>query len=339
MKILIVGAGLTGSTVARELAEAGHEIDIIDKRDHVAGNAYDYMDDTGIRIHKYGPHLFHTNNKRVWDYLSRFTNFVYYRHKAKAQLADGSYVPFPVNETTIEKVGKENILDIFFRPYTKKMWGKELEELDPNIIKRVPVKDNRDESYFPNDTYQGLPDQGYTAMVQKMLFHPNIRIHLNTEFYEFAPKLGYYDYCFNCMPIDEFFDFKHGELPYRSLKFHQKVIPMNKVLPSVTVNFTHDGPYTRVTEWKNMPNHGQNPHCSVLTFEEPCDYKDNDMERYYPVKDVNGDNRKIYEKYKAEASPKMQFIGRCGQYVYIDMHQAVNSGLQIADKFKKENEV
>lgn len=337
MNILIVGAGLTGSTLARELAEVGHKITIIEKRDHVAGNAYDYTDETGIRVHKYGPHLFHTNNKRVWEYLSRFTNFIYYRHKAKAQLKDGSYVPFPVNETTIEKVGKENVLDIFFRPYTKKMWGKELEELDPNIIKRVPVKDNRDESYFPNDMYQGLPDQGYTTMVEKMLDHPNIEVKLNTEFD--MVWMNYCDYCFNSMPIDEYHGFVYGELPYRSLKFHKKVIPMNKVLPSTTVNFTHDGPYTRVTEWKNMPAHGNNPHCSVLTFEEPCDYRDNDMERYYPVKDVDGENRKIYEKYKEMTSEKMQFIGRCGQYVYIDMHQAVNSALQIADKFKKEYEV
>jgi len=141
------------------------------------------------------------------------------------------------------------------------------------------------------------------------------------------------------MPIDEFFDFYHGELPYRSIKFHNVNLPMAKVLPSGTVNFTHDGPYTRVTEWKNLPCHGFNSQYTTLTYEEPCDYIDNDMERYYPVKDVDGKNRETYEKYKEMIGSSMTFIGRCGQYVYVDMHQAVNSSMQVAEKFIKEYEV
>ena len=337
MKILVVGAGFAGATVARILAEAGHTITVIDKRDHVAGNAYDYTNEHGIRIHKYGPHLFHTNNERVFDFLGRFTEWVPYRHQVKAQLDDGRYVTLPVNRETKEIVGEENVLDIFFRPYTRKMWGKELEELDPSIIKRVPIRDDDNEDYFPNDNYQALPLMGYTSLIKKMLEHDNIDVNLNTPFDKVW--LNYSDYCFNSMPIDEFFDFYHGELPYRSIKFHNVNLPMAKVLPSGTVNFTHDGPYTRVTEWKNLPCHGFNSQYTTLTYEEPCDYIDNDMERYYPVKDVDGKNRETYEKYKEMIGSSMTFIGRCGQYVYVDMHQAVNSSIQVAEKFIKEYEV
>ena len=337
MKILVVGAGFAGATVARILAEAGHTITVIDKRDHVAGNAYDYTNEHGIRIHKYGPHLFHTNNKKVFDFLGRFTEWVPYRHQVKAQLDDGRYVTLPVNRETKEIVGEENVLDIFFRPYTRKMWGKELEELDPSIIKRVPIRDDDNEYYFPNDNYQALPLMGYTSLIKKMLEHDNIDVNINTPFDKVW--LNYSDYCFNSMPIDEFFDFYHGELPYRSIKFHNVNLPMAKVLPSGTVNFTHDGPYTRVTEWKNLPCHGFNSQYTTLTYEEPCDYIDNNMERYYPVKDVDGKNRETYEKYKEMIGSSMTFIGRCGQYVYVDMHQAVNSSMQVAEKFIKEYEV
>lgn len=335
MNVLVVGAGFAGATVARILAEAGHAITVIDKRDHVAGNAYDYTNEYGVRIHKYGPHLFHTNNKKVFDFLGQFTEWVPYRHKVKAQLEDGRYVTLPVNRETKEIVGEENVLDIFFKPYTRKMWGKELEELDPSIIKRVPIRDDDNEYYFPNDNYQALPLMGYTDLIERMLDHENIDVKLNVEFD--MVWMNYADYCFNSMPIDEYHGFIHGELPYRSIKFHNVDLPMSKVLPTGTVNFTHDGPYTRVTEWKNLPCHGYNDSVTTLTYEEPCDYKDNDMERYYPVKDVDGENRKTYEKYKEMTSEKMQFIGRCGQYVYVDMHQAVNSSIQIAEKWLKEN--
>lgn len=335
MNVLVVGAGFAGATVSRILAEAGHTITVIDKRDHVAGNAYDYTNEHGIRIHKYGPHLFHTNNKKVFDFLGRFTEWVPYRHQVKAILDDGQYVTLPVNRETKEIVGEKNIIDTFFRPYTRKMWGKELEELDPSIINRVPIRDDNNEDYFPNDSYQALPLMGYTDLIERMLDHENIDVKLNVEFD--MVWMNHADYCFNSMPIDEYHGFIHGELPYRSIKFHNVDLPMPKVLPTGTVNFTHDGPYTRVTEWKNLPCHGYNELVTTLTYEEPCDYRDNNMERYYPVKDVDGKNRKIYEKYKEMTSHKMQFIGRCGQYVYVDMHQAVNSSIQIAEKWIKEN--
>ena len=332
MKILVVGAGLSGATIARELAEAGHKIHVIDKRGHVAGNAYDYVGAYGIKIHLYGPHLFHTNNKEVFDYLSRFTSWVPYKHKVKALLKDGRHVTLPVNRETKEIVGEENVLDIFFRPYNRKMWNKELEELDPSIMNRVPIRDDLNEYYFPNDEYQAMPADGYTAMVDNMLRHDNISVSLGVSFNQMMEDN--FDHVFNSMPIDEYYGFRYGELPYRSIKFHHHRIPLPQALPAATVNFTHDGPYTRVTEWKHLPMHGDNPYMTVLTFEEPCDYKDNDMERYYPVKDIDGKNRKIYEQYKAINNPKVTFIGRCGLYAYLDMHQAVNSALRIAHDFK-----
>ena len=334
-KILIVGAGFAGATIARILAETGaFTIKVIDKRDHVAGNAYDYENENGIRIHKYGPHLFHTNNKDVYDFLGRFTNWVPYKHKVKAILSDGQYVTLPVNKETKKIVGEENIIDTFFRPYTYKMWGKTIEELDPSILKRVPTRDDDNEYYFPNDKYQALPDCGYTSLVERMLSHEDIYVHTNTEFN--MDLFSESDYCFNSMPIDEFYGFIHGELPYRSIKFHNVDLPMPKALPTGTVNFTHDGPYTRVTEWKNLPAHGNNDCMTTLTYEEPCDYKQNNMERYYPVKDIDGNNRKTYNKYNKMKQENMEFIGRCGMYVYVDMHQAINSSMSTARKFIKE---
>ena len=332
MRILVVGAGFSGAVVARECASAGHLVKVIDKRNHIGGNAYDYIDENGIRIHKYGPHLFHTNNKKVVQWLSQFTEWVPYQHKVKAQLSDGTYVTLPVNKETKEIVGEENVLDIFFRPYTKKMWGKSLDELDPSIINRVPIRDDDNELYFPNDEYQMMPKNGYTEIFKNILNHSNIEVECNVEFHQSMEEE--YDYVFNSMPIDMYFNYDYGELPYRSIKFHNIVLQQPKVLPTATVNFTHDGPYTRVTEWKNIPAHGENDYTTVLTYEEPCDYKDNDYERYYPVKDIEGTNRETYKKYKERVNEdKMTFIGRCGMYVYVDMHQAISSALATARRF------
>ena len=331
--ILIVGAGFSGAVIARELAEAGHRVTIIDQRNHIGGNAYDY-DHEGIRIHKYGPHLFHTNNKEVVDWLSKFTEWVDYKHKVKAQLDDGTYVTLPVNRETKEIVGEENILDTFFRPYTLKMWGKTLDELDPSIINRIPTRDDDNELYFPNDEYQMMPKDGYTKLFENIFKHKYIKVFTGTKFSTSMEKK--YDHVFNSMPIDEYFKYKHGELPYRSIKFHHKTVPMTRVLPTATVNFTHNGPYTRVTEWKNIPNHGIDPKQTIITYEEPCDYKDNNKERYYPVKDVDGVNRETYKKYKEMVdTDRMTFIGRCGMYVYVDMHQAISSALATAKRFLK----
>ena len=335
MRILVVGAGFSGAVIARQLAKAGHNITVIDERDHIGGNAYDYTNDKGIRIHKYGPHLFHTNNKKVYDWVTQFDEWVEYKHKVKAQLDDGQYVTLPVNKETKEIVGEENIVSTFFAPYTYKMWGKTIEELDPSILKRVPVRDDDNEYYFPNDTYQVLPKNGYTRIFELILDEKNITVITSQRFNRSMEKE--YDHVFNSMPIDDYFGYAYGTLPYRSIKFHHVDLPMNKVLPTGTVNFTHDGPYTRVTEWKNLPCHGINNQYTTLTYEEPCDYMVNDFQRYYPVKDVNGENRKKYEQYKSLTRSNMTFIGRCGMYVYIDMHQAINSALSTAEKFLENN--
>tara|TARA_B110000902_G_scaffold249007_1_gene306744 strand:- start:3856 stop:4857 length:1002 start_codon:yes stop_codon:yes gene_type:complete len=331
MKYLIVGAGFSGAVIARELAEAGHHVRVIEKRNHVAGNAYDYTNEHGIRVHEYGPHLFHTNNKEVYDYLGKFTEWVPYYHKVKALLEDGRYATLPVNRETKAMVGEENVLDIFFRPYTKKMWGMELDELNPEIINRVPIRDDDNDLYFPNDAYQAMPKDGYTAMVQSMLAHANIQVMLETSYDKEDNWM--YDRVFNSMPIDQYFDFKHGNLPYRSIRFETVTVPIPRALPSATLNFTHDGPQTRVTEWKNIPCHGDNKYSTTLTFETPCDYADNNFERYYPVKDADGVNRALYQKYKNEQPGNVTFIGRCGLYAYLDMHQAVNSALATVRKF------
>ncbi|MDC1453155.1 NAD(P)-binding protein [Porticoccaceae bacterium] len=336
--ILVVGAGFSGAVVARTLADAGWSVHVIDSRNHIGGNAYDETNEHGIRYHKYGPHIFHTNNKKVFDWLSNYTEWEKYKHKVLARLADGKNVVLPPNKKTIECLGsKQGVVDVLFRPYTKKMWGMTIEEIDPSIVDRVAIRDDDNEYYFPSDKYQFMPKHGYTNLFENILDHQNIQVSLNNKFSK-SMEDDYF-YIFNSMPLDEYHDFKYGELPYRSIKFHHVFLPFDKVLPSPTMNFTHELPYTRITEWKLYPCHEvTKTNTTHLTYEEPCDYKDNHYERYYPVKDISGKNRKIYERYKSLKHPKMTFIGRCGLYVYIDMHQAVSSALAASNKWIKEND-
>ena len=331
MKILVVGAGFAGATVAYELIKDGHDVVVMDERGHIGGNAYDYTNEHGIRIHRYGPHIFHTSNKKVYDWVTQFGDWVEYKHKVKAQLADGQYVTLPVNRHTKEIVGEDNIIDTFYRPYTKKMWGKELEELDPSITKRIPIRDDDNQLYFPNAKYQVMPKHGYTEIFNEIL--SEIPVHLNCSFKK--EMEDDFDHVFSSMPIDVYYDYRFGELPYRSLKFYNIDLPMVRSLPTTVVNFTNDSPYTRITEWKNFPEHGSNDKLTTLTYEEPCDYRDNYYERYYPVKDINGENQKIYKTYKDIENPTVTFIGRCGMYVYIDMDQAINSSLATVTRFKE----
>jgi UDP-galactopyranose mutase len=334
-QILIIGAGFSGAVVAYELAEAGYMVSVIEHRDHIGGNAYDFINEHGIRVHKYGPHLFHTSNQKVVTWLSQFTDWIPYQHKVKALLKDGRYVTLPVNKETAAIVGTNNVISTFYRPYTKKMWGVELEELNPEIIQRVPIRDDLNEFYFPSDTFQAMPKEGYTAIFKRMLSHPRIEVVLNQSFSkDMEPG---FKHIFNSMPIDLYFDNVFGELPYRSIKFHHQHIPIPSLLPTATVNFTHDHQYTRVTEWKKLPNHGSNDLMTTLTFEEPCDYKDNHLERYYPIKDLDGANLARYQQYKGLVPKHMHFIGRCGLYAYLDMHQAISSSLSIAREFISMN--
>lgn len=404
MKILVVGAGFAGATVARELAEAGHHVLVIDKRNHVAGNAYDFTNEHGIRVHKYGPHLWHTSNDEVQEWASRFTEWVPYRHRVQALLADGTHVPLPINHDTIEQVfgtrfdawadkndqieydretgamlgykhgshaafletlvehhaevtnsrqhvensvGKE-LCDLFFAPYTKKMWGLALEELPASVAARIPTNvENRSYDYFPKDKHQVLPKDGYTAMVTNILNHPNIEVHLemSRQLLMCHPVGHGFDHIFTSEPIDNYFECAYGELPWRSIKMHTYSVPVPSVfppeLPAGVVNFTHAEAFTRVTEWKQLPAHGGSPFWTTLTVEEPCDYRDNNMERYYPVKTSQHDcpNIALFKRYRelAESTPGVTFIGRCGMYVYTDMGPCISSSLSIVRRFIKES--
>ena len=408
MKILVVGAGFAGATVARTLAEAGHQVLVIDKRDHIGGNAYDYVNEHGIRVHKYGPHLWHTSDSEVQAWASRFTDWVQYRHHVNALLPCGGYTPLPINHDTIEQVfGEEfeqwadaaglvggdvydgfwykdgaherfletkvthhaevtnsrqhvensvgrELCDLFFAPYTKKMWGLELDELPASVAARIPNNvRSQSYSYFPKDTYQCLPKDGYTAMFERIFDHPNITVQLKTTRQELMdPKLQVFwqgkvkfdplsfDHIFTSEPIDTFFECSLGELPWRSIKMHTYSVPLPSILPAPVVNFTHNEPFTRITEWKQLPVHGVNPNWTTLTAEEPCDYRDNNMERYYPVKTSQRDcpNRALYERYSemAEKLRNVTFIGRCGSYQYYDMWIVIAQSLKIANNFVKE---
>lgn len=398
-KALVIGAGFAGATVARELAEAGWKVKVIDRRDHIGGNAFDYVNEHGIRVHKYGPHLWHTSNDVVQEWASRFTEWVPYKHWVRAQLADGTTTPLPINPETIEtvfgsrfdkwayendqidyhpetgdmvdykhgaaaafletlvehhdpvtnsrqhvenSVGKE-LCDLFFAPYTRKMWGLELEDLPASVAARIPTNvETWSELYFPKDKHQCLPKAGYTAMFSNILAHENITVELECSRQELAQREpgAAYDVTFTSEPIDEYFECRLGPLPWRSVKMHVYTLPLPNALEAPVINFTHAGPFTRVTEWKQLPAHGSNDTWTTLTFEEPCDYRDNNKERYYPVKTSQAacPNRALYEEYRklAEQEQNVIFIGRCGQYVYTDMAPCVSSSLAAVRKFLKE---
>jgi UDP-galactopyranose mutase len=396
-RVLVVGAGFAGGVVARELAEAGWKVLVIDKRNHIAGNAYDYINEHGIRVHKYGPHLWHGNSDAAQEWASRFTEWVPYKHWVEAMLPNGKMVPLPINRKTIStvfggipmspedmkspesqiaaveefmaekridikpeditnsrehveaSVGKE-LCELFFAPYTKKMWGMDLSDLPASVAARIPTKTDDDPFYFPKDKHQCLPAEGYTKMFERIFDHENITVKLNTsreELPQYA-RGGFvvsiseewanasFDEVFTAEPIDTYYNCDLGELPWRSIKCHVFDVPLQKALSAPVVNFTHDGPFTRVTEWKQLPAHGGNPYWTTLTVEEPCDYRDNDMERYYPVKTSHevDPNRELYKQYRARAKRDgIHFIGRCGRYVYTDMQPCVNSTLAQVRKF------
>lgn len=362
--VLIVGAGFAGAVYARTLAERGWRVDVIDRRPHVAGNAFDEVVATGTRIHRYGPHLFHTNTERVVTWLSRFGAFVPYEHRVQAELPDGSRVPLPINRQTINAVfgvtlpdsdavqaflaaqaepnpaplsaadflnahiGRR-LTDLFFRPYTKKMWALDLEDLDAAVVKRIPLRFDDEDRYFPNDRFQMLPRDGYTRLVETILDHPTIRVILGAGFEK--PMLRQYGHCFNSMAIDEYFDSAFGPLPYRSIRFHQIEVPAGyRRGGTATLNYTDDGGLTRETDWSDLPGHVIVPGpLKTITREEPCDYRDNNLERYYPVKTTDGRYDAVYQQYRALAAQesKVTFIGRCGTYQYLDMHQVINQSL------------
>jgi UDP-galactopyranose mutase len=363
MKVLIVGAGFAGAVYARGLAEAGHVVEVIDKRPHVGGNAYDFVDDNGVRVHAYGPHLFHTKMPHVADWVRRFGVFVPYVHRVRAKLPDGRLAPLPINLDTVNavfgtayqtadevaaqlarvalpiaapanaaehlysRIGRE-LTDLFFRPYTRKMWDLELEDLAAAVVRRLPLRLNRDDNYFADGELQMLPRDGYTALFAAMFDHGLITVRLNRVFEK--AMLPAYDFCFNAMPIDEFFECCLGELPYRSIRFHARTVPDGPAPETAMVNFTDAGRFTRETTWDALPNHRViSTGRRTITAEEPCDYRDNHLERYYPVQTADGRYAALYERYRALAAEmkRLRFIGRCGTYRYLDMDQVINQSL------------
>jgi len=367
--VLVVGAGFAGAVHARVLAEAGLSVQVIDQRPHVGGNAFDYVDGNGVRVHAYGPHLFHTKIARAAAWVRRFGEFVPYVHKVRARLPDGRTAPLPINLDTVnivfgtrfETAEEVNahlkavslpipapanaaeylyanigtaLTDLFFRPYTKKMWAMELEEMAAAVVKRIPIRMGRGDGYFHDDETQMMPLGGYTRLFEAVFDHPRISVALGTAFAK--GFLGEFGFCFNSMPIDAYFDYCLGALPYRSLKFHHATKDGVPGQGWSITNFTDDGPMTRETVWHVMPNHLERDFGRhTVTREEPCDYKDNGFERYYPVKTADGRFNRLYEAYcgLAAGEERVGFIGRCGTYQYLDMDQVINQSLVSAERW------
>jgi UDP-galactopyranose mutase len=351
---LIVGAGFAGSVLAERLAsDADKRVLICDVRPHIGGNAYDCYNDDGILIHKYGPHIFHTNSKEVFQYLSRFTAWRPYQHRVKAAV-DGMLVPMPINldtinqlfglsltaleveqfleslaepreqirtseDVVISKVGRE-LYKKFFQGYTRKQWGLDPSELDASVTARVPTRTNRDDRYF-TDTYQAMPLHGYTRMFERMLDHPNIKIMLNTDYREIVDFVPYRAMIYTG-PIDTFFDERFGKLPYRSLEFVHETHHTPVYQEAPVINYPNDYAYTRVTEFKYLTGQ-EHPRTSIV-YEHPRSEGD----PYYPV--PRPENAQLYERYKAlaDVTPGVYFVGRLATYKYYNMDQVVAQALK-----------
>ena len=350
---LVVGAGFAGATVAERLAaDAGKKVLICDRRPHIGGNAYDHYDESGILVHKYGPHIFHTNSREVYDYLSRFTDWRPYQHRVLASV-DGQLLPIPINLNTvnrmygtnltsfqvgeffrsvaqpraqirtsedviISKVGPE-LYEKFFRNYTRKQWGLDPSELDAAVIARVPVRTNCDDRYF-TDIYQVMPLHGYTRMFERMLAHPNIMVLLNADYREVRQVIPHGEVI--CTgPIDEFFDYRFGKMPYRSLEFKFETRDVTVAQQAPVINYPNENAYTRVTEFKYLT--GQKHHKTTLVYEFPQAEGD----PYYPI--PRPENQQIYRQYQALAgqTPGVHFLGRLGTYKYYNMDQCVAQAL------------
>jgi len=352
---LVVGAGFAGCVLAERLAaDAGKRVLVVDRRPHIGGNAYDYYNEAGILVHRYGPHIFHTNSREVFEYLSRFTAWRPYEHRVLASV-DGQLVPIPINldtinrlyglqldsfqaaaflaeraekiehprnaeEMVLSKVGRE-LYEKFFRNYTRKQWGLDPVELDPSVTARIPTRTNRDDRYF-TDTYQAMPLHGYTRMFERMLDHPNIKLMLNTDYREIAGCIPHRELIYTG-PIDEFFNFRFGKLPYRSLEFRFETHDTPRVQPVATINYPNEHPYTRVTEFKHLT--GQRHHKTTVVYEYPRP----EGEPYYPV--PRKENAELYKRYQelADATPGVHFVGRLATYKYYNMDQVVAQALTL----------
>ncbi|WP_394660517.1 UDP-galactopyranose mutase [uncultured Chryseobacterium sp.] len=360
---LITGCGFAGSVLAERLASQEKKVLIVDKRSHIGGNAYDYYNEDGILVHQYGPHIFHTNSEEVFRYLSRFTDWRPYEHRVLGSV-DGQLVPIPINLTTINKlygknltsdevadflaskaearkpvltsedvvinvVGKE-LYEKFFRGYTRKQWDLDPSELDASVTARVPTRTNSDDRYF-TDTFQAMPKNGYTEMFRKMLSHPNIHIMLNTNFRDVVNLIPHKKLIYTG-PIDGYFDFRFGKLPYRSIDFKFETLDQDQYQATGTVNYPTSNLYTRITEFKHLT--GQVHHKTTVVYEYPTGEGD----PYYPI--PRKENQEIYNRYKklADEMPDVYFTGRLGTYKYYNMDQVVAQSLALFRKILKESE-
>ncbi len=361
---LVVGAGFAGSVLAERLAsQLDARVLIVDKRPHIGGNAYDRHDDAGVLIHPYGPHIFHTNSAEVFGYLSRFTRWRPYQHRVLASV-DGQLVPIPINVDTVNrlygmsltsaqmtdwlasvaeptaeiltsedvvvsKVGRD-LYNKFFRGYTRKQWGLDPSELDASVTARVPTRTNRDDRYF-EDTYQAIPQHGYTRMFESMLAHPNIKLMLNTDYREIVDLVPWQHMVYTG-PIDAFFNHRHGKLPYRSLDFEHVNVPQAQFQPVGTVNHPNDYAYTRVTEFKHIT--GQQHASTSIVYEHPRA----DGDPYYPI--PRPENAALYERYRADADrlSDVSFVGRLATYRYYNMDQVVGQALAAFKRLRELDE-
>lgn len=362
MKALVVGSGISGATVARCLAEKGNHVTVLDQRDHLAGNCYDFFDECGICVHKYGTHIFHTDSEQVWKFVSRFTQWYPYQHKVVA-LIDGQLVPVPFNLNSINAVfpssiaskleqklltqfgfnkkvpilelrqtGDDDLLfladyvyeKVFLR-YTLKQWGMKPEDLDPAVTARVPVFVSRDNRYFQNK-YQGIPIGGYSKLIEKMLSHKNIELKLSQKFY--SEMMDHYDHVYYTGAIDEFFDYEYGELPYRSLRFDFIKFDRPYFQSNSVVNYPTNYDFTRIGEYKYFLDTLST--STIVSYEFPEPFVKGMNERYYPV--PSSENLRLYDLYLKRAhsiNKKVTFLGRLGDYKYYDMDKAVLRALSI----------
>ena len=354
---LIVGAGITGATVARILSQS-ESVLVIDRRNHIGGNVYDYKD-SGITVHKYGPHAFHTNNQEVWEFLSKYTDWHPFELRIKVVI-NGKPVTLPFNLKTIHEVFDEGdakryekklvstfeqekkipILDLMksddddlklladfvyenvFKNYTIKQWGITPEEIDPSVMARVPVLVSYDDRYF-QDRFQGIPKNGYTKMIENMLGNQNIETRLNTDFKDLNEK---FDRIIYTGAIDEFFDYKYGKLPYRSLRFDIQTFDKEYFQATAITNYPNDHDYTRITEHKHFLN--EKTSKTIVSYEYPQAFEEGKNERYYPIN--NAESSILYTKYLEESKKlgNVYFVGRLGDYKYYNMDQAVARGIE-----------
>jgi UDP-galactopyranose mutase len=329
---------------------------LIDRRPHIGGNAYDEPNEAGILYHKYGPHIFHTNSDQVVDYLSQFTEWRPYEHRVRARVR-GKLVPIPINRTTlnvlfdldlqtdqqaadylasraepvdeirtsedvvINAVGQE-LYELFFRGYTRKQWGLDPSELDKSVTARIPTRTNTDDRYF-TDTFQAMPKHGYTAMFDKILANPLIEVRTGIDFREYKNRWQEIaDHLIYTGPIDEYFDFRFGKLPYRSLRFDHQTLDQEQFQPVAVVNFpSEDVPYTRISEYKHLT--GQKHPMTSITYEYPSAEGD----PYYPI--PRPENQLLFKRYEAlaDATSGVTFVGRLATYRYYNMDQIVGQAL------------